>query len=216
MSDYTPPTLVIPTPGGNPGDGTINGKLTLEVSPTPYIEIGGESTAVDGANHSIWKGNNFVFDPANTGDIYLCYSRGKLHIFNSISFDSGIITQYNNIGTIGLGVAPLYGLDKRLGVTAADASAKTLYTTTAANQLYLVVARLFGVSGTNLSATYLVKWTENGSVQTATLTVSGAPSLYVSTSLIQPDSGTAITVQLTALSGTSPVVNVAAIVMQAD
>ena len=214
MSDYTPPTLVIPPPGGNPGDGTINGKLTLEVSPTPYIEIGGESTAVDGANHSIWKGNNFVLDPANTGDIYLCYSRGKLHIFNSISFDSGIITQYNNIGTIGLGVAPLYGKDVRTGLTAADASATTLYTTTAAGQVYEVAARIFGTGGTITSGVYTIGWTEGGTARTATVSITAAGTMDSAIFLLQPDNGTAITGQLTTLSGTSPVVNVAAILKE--
>ena len=214
MSDYTPPTLVTPTPGGNPGDGTINGKLTLEVSPTPYIEIGGESTAVDGANHSIWKGNNFVFDPANTGDIYLCYSRGKLHIFNSITFDSGIITQYNNIGTIGLGVAPLYGKDVRTGLTAADASATTLYTTTAAGQLYRLMGRILATAGTSPSATYTIKWTEGGATITKTLTISALDADSDLSILIQPDNGTAITAQLTAISGTGTTVNVAATVEQ--
>ena len=32
MSDYTPPTLVIPTPGGNPGDGSLNGALTVQAN----------------------------------------------------------------------------------------------------------------------------------------------------------------------------------------
>ena len=208
--------LVRQTPGGKPGDGTMAGTLTVyekaNVAPNQnYILAGANKYAIINTD----PGGNLAIGPAWPGNVVVGPS---FQIDNDLIMagSSGVVSQFRGINTVGFGVAPLYGLDKRLGVTAADASAKTLYTTTAANQLYLVVARLFGVSGTNLSATYLVKWTENGSVQTATLTVSGAPSLYVSTSLIQPDSGTAITVQLTALSGTSPVVNVAAVVMQAD
>ena len=199
--------LVRQTPGGNPGDGSLNGILRVQAN-------AGVSTAISKTLLEAGTDGGDILDLTG-GNLEIHSPNGTLAI-NAPAFLRSTVTGFDDKGTAGYGVAPIYGLDKRLGVTAADASAKTLYTTTAANQLYLVVARLFGVSGTNLSATYLVKWTENGSVQTATLTLSGAPSLYVSTSLIQPDSGTAITVQLTALSGTSPVVNVAAIVMQAD
>ena len=49
MSDYTPPTLVIPTPGGNPGDGSINGALTIEAlsaltSYSPWLKVGKNGT----------------------------------------------------------------------------------------------------------------------------------------------------------------------------
>ena len=48
MSDYTPPTLVIPTPGGNPGDGSINGAFTVNDPTTtppnkPTLKIEGTS-----------------------------------------------------------------------------------------------------------------------------------------------------------------------------
>ena len=207
MSDYTPPTLVTPTPGGSPGDGSLDGTLNVQANAGT---AGSLTKTLLSAGTDLSK----ILDLLG-GSLELNAPSGTIAINNGL-FLRSVITGFNDKGVAGYGVPPIFGVDKRLGVNAVDASPITLYTTTAANQLYLVVARLFGVSGTNLSATYLVKWTENGSVQTATLTVSGAPSLYVSTSLIQPDSGTAITVQLSALSGTSPVVNVAAVVMQAD
>ena len=110
------------------------------------------------------------------------------------------------INTSGLGLPPIYGLDNRTGLTAADSSAKTLYTTTAAGQFYRVSARILATSGT--SATYKIVWTEGGTTQSVSLTVSAANTLYSNTFTIQPDSGTAITAQLTAV--TSSTVNVGA------
>ena len=113
----------------------------------------------------------------------------------------------------GMGFSPIYGVDNRKGLTAADASAITLWTTTAAGQLYKLTARLLATAGTTPSATYVVKWTEGGAVITKTLTVSAIDSdADLSTILIQPDNATAITAQLTAISGTGTTVNVAATV----
>ena len=109
---------------------------------------------------------------------------------------------------------PLYGKDVRTGLTAADASATTLYTTTAAGQVYEVAARILGTGGTITSGVYTVGWTEGGTARTATVSITGAGTLASAVFLLQPDSGTAITGQLTTLSGTSPVVNVAAVVKE--
>ena len=113
----------------------------------------------------------------------------------------------------GMGFSPIYGMDNRHGLTAADASPITLYTTTAAGQLYKLTARLLATAGTSPSATYVVNWTEGGAVITKTLTISAIDSdADLSTILIQPDNGTAITAQLTAISGTGTTVNVASTV----
>ena len=113
----------------------------------------------------------------------------------------------------GMGFSPIYGMDNRTGLTAADASAITLWTTTAAGQLYKLTARLLATAGTTPSATYVIKWTEGGAVITKTLTISAIDSdADLSTILIQPDNATAITAQLTAISGTGTTVNVAATV----
>ena len=113
----------------------------------------------------------------------------------------------------GMGFSPIYGMDKRTGLTAADASAITLWTATAAGQLYKLTARLLATAGTSPSATYVIKWTEGGAVITKTLTISAIDSdADLSTILIQPDNATAITAQLTAISGTGTTVNVASTV----
>ena len=118
---------------------------------------------------------------------------------------------FSTLNLKGFGLSPIYGLDNRHGLTAVDASAITLYTTTAASQLYKLTARILATAGTTPSATYSVKWTEGGAVITKTLTISAIDTdAGLSAILIQPDSATAITVQLTAISGTGTTVNVAA------
>ena len=125
-----------------------------------------------------------------------------------------MITGYDNIATVGKGLPPIYGLDNRTGLTAADSAAKTLYTTTAAGQLYRLMGRILATAGTSPSATYTIKWTEGGATITKTLTISALDSDSDLSILIQPDNGTAITAQLTAISGTGTTVNVAATVAQ--
>ena len=115
-----------------------------------------------------------------------------------------------SVAVAGLGLPPIFGLDNRTGLTATDSSAKTLYTTTAASQVYRVTARVFGKSGTISSAVYTIGWTEGGTSMTETVSISAVSTIDSAVFLLQPDDGKAITVQLTTLTGTSPVVDVAA------
>ena len=190
-SDYTPPRLVKPTPGGNPGDGSMDGALTV----TGEIIISGSSGTV-------LSTNNASIDAGG---------RLSLAGFGTIS-QAGKTTSYNSVGTVGEGLSPIYGLDNRTGVTTADASAKTLYTTTGSGQLYRLMGRILATAGTSPSATYKLIWTEGGTTQTKTLTISALDTDSDLSILIQPDNGTAITAQLTAISGTGTTVNVAATV----
>jgi hypothetical protein len=113
----------------------------------------------------------------------------------------------------GFGLSPIYGMDNRHGLTSADASPNTLYVTTASNQLYKLTARIMATAGTSPSAEYVIKWIEGGATITKTLQISAIDSdADLSTILIQPDSGTIITTQLTAISGTGTTVNVASTV----
>jgi len=116
---------------------------------------------------------------------------------------------WRNIPLAGYGLSPIFGLDNRKGITVADASALTLYTPNAANQVYKVKARINATSvGTGGSATYTITWTENGVALSQALTVSAANSPQSLDILIQPDVNTPITAQITAL--TSATVNVSA------
>ena len=202
-SSYTPPNLVTPTSGGNAGDGSLNGALTVQAN-----------SSLGTFHTSLMKGGSaghVYFLTADTfGNLAIqAGAGGGLSIYSGLSM-SQTLTYYNNVAVQGLGVSPLYGLDNRTGLTATDSSAKTLYTTTAASQVYRVTARVFGKSGTISSAVYTIGWTEGGTSMTETVSISAVSTMDSAVFLIQPDDGKAITVQLTTLSGTSPVVDVAA------
>ena len=234
-SDYTPPNLVKPTPGGNPGDGTINGILTGKSTALMFIwtdaigqkyglgrlnvdnsdfafgDLDSAGLGIDPSNYGFLRffGAGTYFNASSGHHIHFRIGNGYEFLYSGSSFP-----KIFGIGTVGLGLAPLYGDDVRTGLTAADSAAKTLYTTTAAGQVYEVAARILGTGGTITSGVYTIGWTEGGVARTATVSVTAAGTLASAVFLLQPDSGTAITAQLTTLSGTSPVANVAAVVKQ--
>ena len=268
MSDYTPPTLVIPTPGGNPGDGSLNGDLTTQANTTTpqvvgtgftstnglgtdssaitttgtsgaimgmYIEDGYPICDIEGKPSpsstqglkfrlDLRGGNGSALPGMPTSAAVQWYIMGAVNQFSkfvSIACDNegnfgsnGKYLCYAGIATAGMGIPPLYGDDARTGLTAVDSAAKTLYTTTAAGQLYRLMGRILATAGTSPSATYTIKWTEGGATITKTLTISALDSDSDLSILIQPDNGTDITAQLTAISGTGTTVNVAATVEQ--
>ena len=193
--------LVRQTPGGNPGDGSLNGALTVQAN----------ATSLTNKNILIAGTSETVLLSINSGNS-LQIAAGAAFIGNFSM--GGTIAGYDNTATVGKGLPPIYGKDKRTGLTAADASATTLYTTTAADQLYRLMGRILATAGTSPSATYTIKWTEGGATITKTLTISALDSDSDLSILIQPDNGTAITAQLTAISGTGTTVNVAATVEQ--
>ena len=206
MSDYTPPTLVIPTPGGNPGDGSLNGALRVQSSQSTLSSINPE-VFLEAANGFV------LLRTVGNGILRIGDDASGVQIENSLGIPAGI-GLYKSINTVGFGVPAIAGDDVRTGLTAADASAKTLYTTTAAGQLYRLMGRVLATAGTSPSATYTIKWTEGGATITKSLTISALDSDSDLSILIQPDNGTAITAQLTAISGTGTTVNVAATVEQ--
>ena len=139
MSDYTPPTLVIPTPGGNPGDGQMEGTLGVDTGNEylgSYVAATSHTVVTIGSNKKSLIGAN----PSDIGPEF----EGNLRVVGELVLDDNIsaevpgakFTVYNGISVKGLGVPPIVGYDARTGLTAADASATTLYTTTAAGQLY--------------------------------------------------------------------------------
>lgn len=114
---------------------------------------------------------------------------------------TGYITKYGGGGpaynTAGLGVAPIYGIASKNGVSTPDSSPTTLYTTTGTAQLYRVSLRINATSYTSGTATFTVSWTENGTVNTLTVSASATNTPSSITALIQPDNGTKITSELT-------------------
>ena len=98
--------------------------------------------------------------------------------------------------------------DLRTGVTAADASPITIFSSTQSGTRYEVKARILATSGS--SATYTISWTEGGAAQKVALTITAVDTEVHDNFVIAPDANTNITAQITAL--TSSTVNVDAIV----
>ena len=244
-SNYTPPNLVTPTPGGNTGDGSLKGKLTVQANTAPPTANSSTTNLLEAYN----TGQPLIFTyvnssgiawtvltgPASTENVAILSKPSDTSSLDGKGGDEAITYLDNfvdmatlqattiyppsyyhaagaNVAGVGLVLSPLFGLDNRTGLTAADSSTTTLYTTTAASQVYRVTARVFGVSGTISSAVYTIGWTEGGTSMTETVSISAVSTMDSAVFLLQPDDGKAITVQLTTLSGTSPVVNVAATV----
>ena len=155
------------------------------------------------------EGNTLVMRTSNTSNP-VGFAIQNISGTNSYFFNPSNISVLYSVPTKGLGISAIYGLDNRKSITTADASPITLYTTTASGQVYKVNARILATSG--VAATYVISWTEDGTARTVTLTVSATGTEYAESFLIQPDSGTAITAQITSI--TSSTVNVATTIEQ--
>ena len=213
-SDYSPPRLVKPTPGGNPGDGSMDGVLTLRANSAPadnsaVLLLGNQNKIV---LRSIGTYPNGVAIHAPDGNGYLNLQNGNVHV-PALSIDDMLAIPTIS-GLVGKNLDGIYGLDNRTGLTAVDGAPITLYTTTASGQLYRLSGRVLATAGTSPAASYVIKWTEGGAVITKTLTIAALSTDADLMIPIQPDNGTQITAQLTAISGTGTTVNVAAVVEQ--
>ena len=190
-----PQGTVYPTPGGAAGDGSMDGALTVQANDGQIFNILENSTdgkvLLAGGNSSyvasyvIWQ---FRANPS--------------------------INQLNGISTKGLGVSAIYGLDNRLAVAAVDGAAITLYTTVNGTSAFEVTYRIFGEAGTVTSGIYTLVWTEGGVAMTETVAITAVDTEKHDTVPMQPDNGTAITVQLTTLTGTTPKANVLAVLKE--
>lgn len=103
----------------------------------------------------------------------------------------------NGIATVGLGVPAVYGVSNRKGLTTADGSPITLYTTVTATGLFRITLDIFATAFTSGTATLTITWTQNSVSKTLAVTATALNTLGTATDLINPDTGTAITVQLT-------------------
>ena len=122
---------------------------------------------------------------------------------------SEIFSNYNGVNLSMSGIAALAGNpDLRTGVTAADASPITIFSSTQSGTRYEVKARILATAGS--SATYTISWTEGGVTQSVALTITAVDTEVHDNFVIAPDANTDITAQITAL--TSSTVNVDAIV----
>ncbi|HEX9503621.1 MAG TPA: hypothetical protein VF974_04855 [Patescibacteria group bacterium] len=107
------------------------------------------------------------------------------------------IANYNNVATAGAGVPAIYGLDNRTGLTVVDGAATTLYTTVNGTSLFRITADIFATAAVTGTANYTISWTQNAGVRTMIVTATAINTLGTATDLINPDTATTITAQLT-------------------
>lgn len=185
------------TPNGSTIKQDANGNIGI------YNSASTEYAYFDGTNEGI----SILFD-ASHGFLFSAQSTTILALtnlaatafqnleINALYLALGV-NRYNNIATKGIGLSPIFGLDNRTGLTASDGAPITLYTTTAAGQLYKLTATIDPTVFV-LASTYVIKYTENTVVKTITLTTAALNTpVHQSSILIQPDNGTNITVQYT-------------------
>ena len=190
--------VIYQTVGGAVGDGSLDGALTVQaatsdaqfnngIQSTPLVQFGASKHVflqvyADGVDLSILNplGGWYYFDP-------------------TMAFHSRI-AQYQSIDTLGMGVAPIYGLDNREGLTAADASPITIYATPAgSNGLFRISGGLDVTAYTSGTVTYTITWTDvNGAAHTKTASLSAVGHADLNAlGLERVKGGTNITVQLT-------------------
>jgi len=112
------------------------------------------------------------------------------------------------------GMAGTDWFDNRHALTSTDSTALTLIPATAItspNEVWDIDLTIHGYSGTVSSGKYVMGWTSNAATQTATVSITGVTQNAPLAVPCLPDMNTAVTVQLTTLTGTSPSVSVSAI-----
>lgn len=182
--------------GGLSAPGSNNGVIFGPISTITWAAWC-VSIIPSGTNYSI--ASNSSITSVNTptgGTVNLQVNGSSLVSVTSTTFIAPKITTYNSIATAGIGVPAVYGLDNRTGRTTADGAPTTLYTATAANQIYRISADIFATASVTGTANYTITWTENSTTQTALVSATAINVLGTSTQIIRPDNGTAITAQL--------------------
>ena len=107
---------------------------------------------------------NIKIDPqGNAGTVGLAWDNTGKGIGSHYIF-----TSYDNLNLSMNGIAAIFGTpDLRIGVTAADASPITIFSSTRSGTRYEVKARILATAGS--SATYKIVWTEGGVAQSVNL-----------------------------------------------
>ena len=120
---------------------------------------------------------------------------GFMYIINN----RGIPVLVNGVSAKGLGYGTIYGLDNRTGLTAADASAITIYAVPASGGLFRISGGLDVTAYTSGTATYTISWTDvNGTAHTKTASLSAVGHADINAlGLERVKGGTNITAQLT-------------------
>nr|CRY95883.1 hypothetical protein [uncultured prokaryote] len=123
-----------------------------------------------------------------------------------------VLGSYGNIATVANAFAPFRGVDERADLSAVDVSPLTVYTTPDAAGNYRISATILGRSGTVSSAVYTVTFVVDGVTITKTVTISAVSTESDLTTIVHLDGATAITAQLTTITGASAAVDVTCLV----
>ena len=220
-SDYSPPRLVKPTPGGNAGDGSLNGALTVQADVTkaslgpsaktliamdsggdPLIgstDIGGGRLEIDpngvfpnGMSVPPIYGSSASFSSISNGAASFAPLGGGGFSFN------GPISVANGIGTKGEGFSPIYGLGSRVTVAATTSPGTTIATfTPGATGSFKVNVTVKNKDTTSVTANVLVSYTDPDVGAQSVLIINGvsiAASGVASAHFVLDSTATAITV----------------------
>ena len=197
-SDYSPPRLVKPTPGGNPGDGSMNGALTTQAD-TPFT---GNTTypilmAFDG------RQNVISWTPSDVGPRI----DQTVRFLGSLVVDGGgmalegptaKIYEYLGVFTLGHGVSPIYGLGQRVTVAATTSPGTTITTfTPGATGSCKVHVTIKNKDTTSVTANVLVSYTDPDVGAQTVLIINGVSigaSGIASATFVLDSTATAITV----------------------
>lgn len=203
--DYYDPVVYSDGAGG----GSLNGALTVESSlnlssglppQVRWLQVGnsGQQFAdIDASGNTNFYpllGNRGLFLRGQTtpGGTYF-------GLLNERIQTSTAFVLYNGIATAGAGVPAIYGLDNRTGLTAADATAVTLYAVPAAGGLFRISGSLDCTAYTSGTGTYTLTWTDvNGTAHTRVASLSAVGHADINAlGLERVEGGTNITAQLT-------------------
>ena len=186
-SDYSPPRLVKPTPGGNPGDASVDGALTVQANkafttPSAVLYVGTQELINDQG------GGTFKID---TGG-------GPIQVVHQLELFSNIL-EFNNVATAGnLGLSPIYGLGQRVTVAATTSPGTTIATfTPGATGSFKVNVTIKNKDTTSVTAYVLVSYTDPDVGAQTVLIINGVSigaSGIASAHFVLDSTATAITV----------------------
>ena len=191
-SDYSPPRLVKPTPGGAAGDGSLNGTLTVlanaeTLNSTNLLKVGPSGIVV----LHIDNNSNVYFQSLDGNISVVSSSGGKVGLNHGIDY-------YNGFNVQGQGLSPIYGLGQRVTVAATTSPGTTIATfTPGATGSCKVHVTIKNKDTVSVTANVLVSYTDPDVGAQTVLIINGVSigaSGIASATFVLDSTATAITV----------------------